>query len=109
MADQTPAFLAQPEPITEFIETREYDVVVVGAGAAGVACALSAFENGASVAVLQKESVAMSQGNYAGGHHLDTKCTNENSDGEICISGKVKTDKNSGKCLEHHTGIIIEG
>ena len=27
-----PAFLQAPEPITDFADTREYDVVVVGAG-----------------------------------------------------------------------------
>jgi glycine/D-amino acid oxidase-like deaminating enzyme len=39
----------------------------VGAGASGVPAALSALENGASVAVLQKENIAISQGNSGAG------------------------------------------
>ncbi|MCD7883226.1 MAG: FAD-binding protein [Lachnospiraceae bacterium] len=46
-------------------ETKDYDVVVVGAGAAGVIAAGFAAEAGVSVAVLQKESVVVSQGNCA--------------------------------------------
>lgn len=61
--DATPSFFAQPDPITDIAETKDYDVVVVGAGAAGVPAAISAFQNGASVAVLQKDSTATSQGN----------------------------------------------
>ena len=44
-------------------ETRDYDIVVVGAGAAGVPAAGWAAELGASVALLQKQSVVVSQGN----------------------------------------------
>ena len=60
-------------PIDEskIAETKEYDVVVVGAGAAGVPCALSAFEAGASVAVLQKQPTAFSQGNMGSAINLD--------------------------------------
>lgn len=65
-------FMKKPEPITEFVDTKEYDIVVVGAGAAGVACALSAVENGAKVAVLQKELTAISQGNFCSGILLDS-------------------------------------
>ena len=50
-----PSFLIKPEPITDIAETYDYDVVVVGAGAAGVPAALSAREAGASVALLQKQ------------------------------------------------------
>ena len=32
----TPSFLSAPDPITDIKETKEYDVVIVGAGAAGV-------------------------------------------------------------------------
>ena len=31
----TPSFLSAPDPITDIKETKEYDVVIVGAGAAG--------------------------------------------------------------------------
>ena len=34
-ADGTPAFFVKPEPITDITETKDYDVVVIGAGAAG--------------------------------------------------------------------------
>ena len=61
--DGLPSFFAKPEPITDIAETRDYDVVVIGAGAAGVPAALSAFEAGAKVALLQKEATAVSQGN----------------------------------------------
>ena len=44
-------------------EVKDYDIVVVGAGAAGVPAAGWAAELGASVALLQKESIVVSQGN----------------------------------------------
>ncbi|MCC8066536.1 MAG: FAD-binding protein [Clostridiales bacterium] len=44
-------------------ETKDYDVVVVGAGAAGVPAAGFAAEAGVSVALLQKEASVVSQGN----------------------------------------------
>ena len=59
----TPSFFAQPDPITDIAETYDYDVVVVGAGAAGVPAAISAFQAGVKVALLQKEDTASSQGN----------------------------------------------
>lgn len=67
-----PSFLSAPEPIAEsdIIETHDYDVVVIGAGAAGVPAALSACEAGASVALVQKESQAISQGNSGSGIDL---------------------------------------
>ena len=63
------SFLSKPENIKEadVKETLTYDVVVVGAGASGVPAALSAFENGAKVAVLQKENIVISQGNSGAG------------------------------------------
>ncbi|WP_417133696.1 FAD-dependent oxidoreductase [Rubneribacter badeniensis] len=61
----TPSFLAKPEPITDFAETKDYEVVVVGCGAAGMSAALSAAEAGARIACVQKESIPSSQGNMA--------------------------------------------
>ena len=58
-----PSFFQQPEAISDIAETKEFDIVVVGAGAAGVPCALAAAEQGAKVALIQKESQAISQGN----------------------------------------------
>lgn len=51
------------EPITDFAEVIDVDVVVAGAGASGVIAAVKAAEMGAKVAVLQKEGSAVSQGN----------------------------------------------
>ena len=62
VADETPAFLKKPEPITDVAETKEYDVVVVGAGSAGMSAALKANESGAKVAVVQKLDFASTQG-----------------------------------------------
>ena len=62
-----PSFLVAPDPITDISETLDYDIVVIGAGTAGVPAAWVAFENGAKVALLQKESVAISQGGTATG------------------------------------------
>ncbi|MDR0513856.1 MAG: FAD-dependent oxidoreductase [Coriobacteriaceae bacterium] len=65
-----PAFMQAPEPITDIAETKDYDVVVVGAGASGIPAALSANEKGAAVALLQKESRASSNGNTGTGIDL---------------------------------------
>ena len=46
-------------------ETLDFDIVVVGAGAAGVPAAGIAAEGGAKVALLQKEPSVVSQGNCA--------------------------------------------
>ncbi len=51
------------EPITSFAEEHEYDIVVVGAGTTGVPAAISAYQSGASVAVLQKQAMIIAQGN----------------------------------------------
>ena len=66
-----PSFLSAPEPIKDVKTTKDYDVVIVGAGAAGIPAAITAKEAGASVAVIQKESTAISQGNTATGILLD--------------------------------------
>lgn len=58
-------------PITDFIDEKTYDVVVVGAGTGGVPAALSALEEGATVAVLQKEATPISQGGTCSGVLLD--------------------------------------
>ena len=54
---------AVQEEITESTDGGEYDVIVIGAGAAGVPCAVKAFQGGNKVLVLQKEPTALSQGN----------------------------------------------
>lgn len=71
-ADGLPSFMQAPAAITDIAETVDYDVVVVGAGAAGIPAALSARELGVSVALLQKESQASSNGNTGTGVDLET-------------------------------------
>ena len=58
-------------PITDFADEKTYDVVVVGAGTGGVPAALSALEEGATVACLQKESAPISQGGSSTGIIVD--------------------------------------
>lgn len=62
-----PPFLRAPEPITDVIDVKDYDVVVVGAGTAGMAAANKAAEEGAKVAVVQKLAMASTQGFNAAG------------------------------------------
>lgn len=65
-------FMPKPKPIkdSQISSTQTFDVVVVGAGASGVPAALSAAENGAKVAVLQKQAIVVSQGNTGSGLDL---------------------------------------
>lgn len=44
MKNETLDFLTKPNPITNIKQTKEYDVVVVGAGSPGVPCAIAANE-----------------------------------------------------------------
>ena len=62
-ADDVNASVVELEPVTDFAKEIDVDVVVAGAGASGVIAAVKAAEMGAKVAVLQKEAVAVSQGN----------------------------------------------
>lgn len=66
-----PSFLNKPADITEFAETHEYDVVVVGAGESGLAATHSALEAGATVGVLQSLSIVQTAGNMAASVDLD--------------------------------------
>lgn len=73
VSDGTPAFLVKPDPIVDFAETKDYEVVVVGAGVSGMSAVLAAAKEGAKVACLQKESAPSSQGNM--GASLDLNQT----------------------------------
>ncbi len=66
-----PSFLVAPEPITEFAETHDYEVVVVGAGESGVSAVHSALAAGARVACVQNAAAAQSTGNMAACIDLD--------------------------------------
>ncbi|GIU20366.1 hypothetical protein TUM4644_09640 [Shewanella colwelliana] len=72
--DATLGFMPKPKPIADkdIASTKTFDVIVVGAGASGVPAALSAAENGAKVAVLQKQAIVVSQGNTGSGIDLKT-------------------------------------
>lgn len=61
----TASFLTAPEPITEFAQTHEYDVVVVGAGESGLSAVHTALEGGAKVACVQNINTAQTTGNMA--------------------------------------------
>lgn len=45
-----------PDPITDIASTVDTDILVIGAGIAGCACACSAAENGGKVTVVEKTS-----------------------------------------------------
>jgi len=57
--------------VSTFIDEKTYDVVVVGAGTAGVPAVYSALEEGATVACLQKESIPLANGNGSAGIILE--------------------------------------
>lgn len=52
----------ETETISEFASEESYDIVVVGAGCAGVPALLTALDEGATVCCLQKESKASANG-----------------------------------------------
>ena len=54
--------LVELDPITEFAAEESYDVVVVGAGVAGVPAVLTAVEEGATVCCLQREGKPAANG-----------------------------------------------
>ena len=66
-----PSFLITPEPITEFAETKEFDVVVVGAGESGMSAAHTACEAGAHTALVQNLSTVQTAGNMGACIDLD--------------------------------------
>ena len=66
-ADEASSWRTPTEPITDFAETLEADVVVVGTGAAGSMALTTAIEAGASAIALQKDSISVSHGLYNGG------------------------------------------
>ena len=70
-----PEFLQAPEPITDFADTKEFDIVVIGAGESGLAAVHTALEGGAKVACVQNIGTAQTTGNM--GASVDTTKTDE--------------------------------
>lgn len=62
MANKTWSFEIPPEPITDITETIDADIVVVGAGTAGLVTAYSALEQGLDVVVVSASSMPISRG-----------------------------------------------
>lgn len=58
-------------PISDFAEEKTFDIVVIGAGTAGVPAVCTALEEGATVACLQKETVVIAHGNGSSGPILE--------------------------------------
>ena len=62
IADDFAESPVEVKKVEKFDETKDFELVIVGAGTGGLPAALTAIEEGAkSVAVLQKESEAVSQ------------------------------------------------
>lgn len=62
--DQKWAFEIAPDPIqeNEIVETVEADIIVIGAGVAGLVCATSAAENGADVTLISASATPLARG-----------------------------------------------
>ena len=65
------ASAAEFQPVGDVADEKTYDIVVVGAGTAGMPAVLTALEEGATVCCLQKEATGISQGNGSTGIILD--------------------------------------
>lgn len=65
------ASVVELDPITVFADEKHYDIVVIGAGTAGVPAVCTALEEGATVACLQKESIVIAHGNGSSGPILE--------------------------------------
>ena len=63
MAEDINASAVVLDEITDFADEIDCDIVVAGAGAAGVIAAVYAAEQGKKVCLLQKEAIPVSQGN----------------------------------------------
>ena len=77
-----PAYASQPGLVQgQKVPVEEYDVVVLGAGCAGMSCALQAALNGGKVVVLDKMSRPAGNTIFAGGHFNATDTFVQKRDG----------------------------
>lgn len=67
---------AAPDPITDIAETKDFDIVIVGAGLAGLSAAEAAARKGATVAVLEQTSEFQVRGLDVG--HIGSTWQKEN-------------------------------
>ncbi len=110
-----PSFLAKPDPLPEPTETKDYDVVVVGCGASGLAAAFKAHADGAKVAIVQKLSFASSQGFEAAGLATDNDEAAKQAFASMCMrlsSYRPKRElldawaHNSGEAILFFAGVM---
>lgn len=96
-AQAQPSFLRAPETITNFAETKEFDVVVVGAGESGLSAVHSALKTGSKVACVQNLSVPQTTGNMAAS--IDLSKTSE-AGVQACLSFvNWRSDNRSNRAL----------
>lgn len=81
-------FEVAPDPIPEskIIETHTAEIIVVGAGTAGLVCANSAAENGADVILITASSKPISRG--GSNHAFKSRLMEENGLGDV-YKGKI--------------------
>lgn len=65
-----------PDPITDIKETKDYDIVIVGSGVAGLSAAEAAARNGARTAVIERTDGFQMRGIDVG--HIGSKYHHEN-------------------------------
>ncbi|MCF0253808.1 MAG: FAD-dependent oxidoreductase, partial [Duodenibacillus sp.] len=77
-----PAYAARPGKLLgEDVPVKAYDIVIVGAGCAGMACALQASAQGAKVVILDKMSRPAGNTIFSGGHFNATDTWVQKRDG----------------------------
>ncbi len=114
-----------PKPVDEFefAETIDCDIVIVGAGTAGMPAAISAAQEGASVVVLEKQASGFGMRNYIGavGTTTQKNAGVEISEKEIVQEllrySSYRADasliklwaERSGEAIDWYTGLMEEG
>ncbi|MDO5047684.1 MAG: FAD-dependent oxidoreductase [Anaerococcus sp.] len=92
-SEKLPKFF-EGEQIGEIKDTKDYDLVIIGAGTPGVPAAIRANERGLKVCVIQKEEQASACGNIGAGILLDKS---KKEDIEKVISQEVEDNNYRSK------------